>query len=136
MVDIRVSIGRRYEIVHEDRLIATREYVEYLRGLGYEVELEVIEYVQGVRGLGLVEVTVIYIGLKAADAAIGSVVNDVYESAKRLVKARYRELKRENRGGRHHGFSIRSEDDKELASWDTRQDEPAEGDEAENDETD
>ena len=125
MAEIRISIGRPYEVVHEDRYEATVRYAHYLETLGHDVELEVIEYQPGKRGLGLVEVTLIYIALKAADEAIGAITHDVYESAKKFIRLRREARKRATGGiGRHFGFTIYGPDGKPLASWDTREDDP------------
>jgi hypothetical protein len=51
--------------VQEERRAATTSYVEYLRNHGFNAELEEVEYVTGRKGLGWVEVTLIYIGLRA-----------------------------------------------------------------------
>jgi hypothetical protein len=66
----------------------------------------------------------IYIALRAADELIGSVVSDVYDSAKKMLRSRREAKKRESgSAGRHLGFTIYDEDGNELASWDIREDE-------------
>jgi hypothetical protein len=123
MTDIRVSIGRPYEEMHEERRVATEQFVENLRTFGYDVELEIIERVAGRVGLTLVEWTMIYILAREVTRAIDKVTDDIYEAAKELLRSR-RKAKKEKSGnpGRNLGFIIYGPDGKELRKWDTSDD--------------
>lgn len=115
--------------MHDDRRLATEQYVEELRRLGYDVELEVNEYRPGMRGLTFVEWTLIYLAAKAGDVVLDSMAHDVYEATKKLLRSRLSALRKSGRGGRPLGFVIRDEDGKTIAEWDTREDEkPPKGD--------
>ena len=115
--DIRISIGKPYENVLDERREATEGLAEDFRKItGLSVELEVIEYRPKRYGLGLIEWTAIYIGVKVADTLIEKVTSDLYEKAKQMLTRR----KEKDEGRLHKGFVIYGPDGKPLRRWDTK----------------
>jgi hypothetical protein len=111
--DVRISIGKPYEVMQDERRAATEAYAEALRATGITVDLEIIEREQGVYGLGPIEWTAIFIGTTVATSLITNLTNDIYEKAKQLL------LDRKAKGGRpNKGFVIYGPDGKELRRWD------------------
>jgi hypothetical protein len=119
-----LSSDAPYEVMQDERREATAEFARWLRSIGMSVDLEVIEYVPGRRGLGPVEWTEIFVGTTVATSLIGNITTDLYNGAKKLLRQR-REAKRKATGnpGVHLGFTIRGPDNEELARWTTREDE-------------
>ncbi len=114
--DIRISIGKPTENVSDERREATEALAEDLSTVtGLSVDLEVIERVPKRYGLGLVEWTAIYIGVKVADTLIEKVTSDLYEKAKQW----FSERKQKGEGRPNKGFVIYGPDGKPLRSWDT-----------------
>ena len=84
--DVRISIGKPYENVSDERRHATEELAEDLvAATGLSVDLEVIERVPKRYGLGPVEWTAIFIGTTVATTLITKVTEDLYEKAERMV---------------------------------------------------
>ncbi len=63
MADIQVRVGRASEIVQDEHRADVEAFVRQLRHDGRDVELEVIEYVPGRRGVTWVEWLTISSGL-------------------------------------------------------------------------
>jgi hypothetical protein len=51
MADVRIVIGRKYEVMQDERREATADFARWLRSLGLSVDIEVIEYEPRRRGL-------------------------------------------------------------------------------------
>jgi hypothetical protein len=126
MADVRILIGRKYEVMQDERRQATNDFAAWLRSRGLSVDLEIIEYEPKRRGLTPIEWTEFFIGTSVASSLIGNITTDLYNGAKRLLRRR-REAKRKETGspGRHLGFRIRGPDDKLIAEWTTKEDEDA-----------
>lgn len=119
--DVRIAIGRAYEVMQDDRRAATEAFAEDLRATaGVTVDLEVTEYQPGRYGLGPIEWTSIFIGTTVATSLITNLTNDLYAKAKQLLL----DQKAKGRHRRDRGFVIYGPDGKELRRWDTRQVEP------------
>jgi hypothetical protein len=115
--DIRISIGKPYENVSDERREVTEGLAEDFREVtGMSVELEVIEYRPKRYGLGLIEWTAIYIGVKVADTLIEQVTSDLYEKAKKMLADR----KAKSEGRPNKGFVIYGPDGEPLRQWDTK----------------
>jgi hypothetical protein len=115
--DIRISIGKPYENVSDERREATEALAEDLRAAtGFSVDLEVIERVPRRVGIGLVEWTAIYIGVKVADTLIEKVTSDLYAK----VKQWFSDRKAKGEGRPNKGFVIYGPDGKPLHRWDTK----------------
>jgi hypothetical protein len=71
MADVRILIGRKYEVMQDERREATANFARWLRSLGLSVDLEIIEYEPGRRGLGPIEWTEFFIGTSVAGSLIG-----------------------------------------------------------------
>jgi len=114
--EVRIAIGRAYEVMQEERRTATLGFAEDLRAsTGLNVELEITEYQPGRKGLGPVEWTAIFIGSNVAASLISNLTRDLYEKAKKLL------LDRKAKGGRpNKGFVIYGPDGKVLRRWDTK----------------
>lgn len=115
--DVRIAIGKAYEVVQDERRTATEEFAEELRSTtGVSVDLEVTERQLGRYGLGPIEWTSIFIGTTVATSLITNLTNDLYAKAKQLL------LGRKTKGQqRVMGFVIYGPDGKELCRWDTKQ---------------
>ena len=119
--DIRISIGSPTENVPDERREATETLAADLGAItGLDVDLEVIERVPRRYGLGLVEWTAIYIGVKVADTLIEKVTSDLYEKAKQW----FSERKEKGEGRPNKGFVIYGPDGKPLRRWDTKKRRP------------
>jgi hypothetical protein len=118
--DVRIAIGKAYEVMQDERRTATEAFAEDLRATaGVTVELEITEYQPGRYGLGPIEWTSIFIGTTVATSLITNLTNDLYAKAKKLLldrKAKGRHRRRDM------GFVIYGPDGKELCRWDTKQD--------------
>lgn len=115
--DVRISIGKPYENVSDERREATEALAEVFREVtGLSVDLEVIERVPRRVGIGPVEWTAIYIGVKVADTVIEKVTSDLYEKVKKWFSAR----KAKGEGRPNKGFVIYGPDGKPLRRWDTK----------------
>jgi len=114
--DVRISIGKAYENVSDERREATEALAEDFREVtGLSVDLEVIERVPKRMGIGPVEWTAIYIGVKVADTLIEKVTSDLYAKAKQ----RFTDRKAKGEGRPNKGFVIYGPDGKPLRRWDT-----------------
>ena len=114
--DIRISIGKAYENVSDERREATEGLAEDFRTFtGLSVDLEVIERVPKRVGIGPLEWTAIYIGVKVADTFIEKVTSDLYAKAKQWFSDR----KAKGDGRPNKGFIIYGPDGKPLRQWDT-----------------
>jgi hypothetical protein len=129
MADIRIVIGRKYEVMHDERRQTTTEFADGLRSSGLSVELEVIEYEPGRYGLTPVEWTAFFIGTSVASSLLNDLTTDLYNGAKKLLRSR-REGKKADSGspGRHLGFIIYGPDGKVIEKWTTQEDGTAPGD--------
>lgn len=113
---VRISIGKAYENVSDERREATEALAENFREVtGLSVDLEVIERVPKRVGIGPVEWTAIYIGVKVADTLIEKVTSDLYAKAKQWFTDR----KAKGEGRPNKGFVIYGPDGKPLRRWDT-----------------
>lgn len=114
--DVRISIGKLYEVMQDERRVATEAFAEDIRATeGVSVDLEIIEREEGRVGLGPIEWTAIFIGTTVATTVITNLTNDLYAKAKQLL------LDRKAKGGRpNKGFVIYGPDGKVLRRWDTR----------------
>jgi hypothetical protein len=114
--DVRIAIGRAYEVMQDERRTATEAFAEDLRTTaGVRVDLEVTERQPGRYGLGPIEWTGIFIGTTVATSLITNLTNDLYTKAKQLL------LDRKAKGRqRDMGFVIYGPDGKELCRWDTK----------------
>ena len=114
--DVRISIGKAYENVSDERREATEALAKDFReAAGLSVDLEVVERVPKRYGLGPVEWTAIYIGVKVADTLIEKVTSDLYAKAKQWLSQR----KAKEQGRPNKGFVIYGPDGKPLRQWDT-----------------
>ncbi|HEX4466966.1 MAG TPA: hypothetical protein VH025_07250 [Solirubrobacteraceae bacterium] len=127
--DVLIKAGHTYEVMHDERRWATAGLARELRGLGLNVDLEITEYVPGRRGLGLVEWTEMYIGMKVADSLISAITGDVYEKTKTMLRDRMAAKKRRRKGksGRKMGFKIYGPNGDEIQSWTTKEDDEGSG---------
>ena len=115
--EVRISIGKAYENVSDERREATEALAEDFREVtGLSVDLEVVERVPKRMGIGLVEWTAIYIGVKVADTLIEKVTSDLYAKAKQWFTDR----KAKGEGRPNKGFVIYGPDGKPLRRWDTK----------------
>jgi hypothetical protein len=89
--------------MHDERRWATEGLARERRGLGLDVDLEIIEQVPRRRGLGPIEWTAIFIGNAIATGLIHSVVDDVYQRAKDMLRARRKAGKARELGFRIYG---------------------------------
>jgi hypothetical protein len=97
--DVRIAIGKAYEVMQEERRVATGAFAEDVRvSLGVSVDLEITEYQPGRRGLGPVEWTAIFIGTTVATNLINNLVDDLYAKAKQLLLDRKAQGGRPNKG--------------------------------------
>ena len=113
--DVRIAIGRAYEVVQDERRIATEVFTEDLRATGLSVDLEITERQPGRVGLGPVEWTAIFIGTTVATSLVTNLTNDLYAKAKQML------LDRKAKGGRpNKGFVIFGPDGKPLRRWDSQ----------------
>jgi hypothetical protein len=113
--DIRIAIGKAYEVMGDERRAATEAFAEDLRAtVEVSVDLEVTERQPGRYGLTPIEWTSIFIGTTVATSLITNLTNDLYAKAKQL-------LLEQKAKGRHRrmGFVIYGPDGKELRRWDT-----------------
>jgi hypothetical protein len=116
--DLRISAGKAYENMHDERRWATEGLARELRQLGLDVDLEIIERVPRRSGLGPIEWTAIFLGDAIATGIIHSVVDDVYRRAKEMLRARRRAGK-----VRKLGFRIYGPKNEVLKEWTTDEDE-------------
>lgn len=123
---IRIRLGGKSQIVADERRRSVEEYADELRERGYSVDLEVIEYEPGRRGISFVETVVIFVLLKSVDGALQAAGKDAYELAKRWAHKRLEIKRAAGQGGRPVGFTIYDGDGNVLYTWDTRQDDETE----------
>jgi hypothetical protein len=115
--DVRIAIGKAYEVMQDERRTATEAFAEDLRTTaGVSVDLEITERQPGRVGIGPIEWTSIFIGTTVATTLITNLTNDLYAKAKQLLLDRKAK-------GRHRrmGFVIYGPDGKELCRWDTEE---------------
>jgi hypothetical protein len=97
-----------------------QDLLELERRLGsgaLDVELQIAEYEPGYRGVTLLEVLGIYVGLRVSDKVIDALVGDLYKKAKAWATARYRRKQAQGRGMRGESFTIYGPDGKRLKTW-------------------
>jgi hypothetical protein len=88
MAGVRIRAGRAYEVMQDERRWATEGFTKELQQLGLNVDLEIIDYVPGRRGLGPVEWTEIFIGTTVATSIITNLTNDLYQRTKDMLRSR------------------------------------------------
>jgi len=132
VADIRVRVGRASEIVHDEHRADVEDFVRRLRDDGRDVDLEVIEYLPGRRGVTWVEWLAIFVGSGVGSALVNNVTNDLYNVAKAWARRRLRKKRdqSESGGARPTGFVIYGPDGEELRRWDTREDDEGTSDES------
>jgi hypothetical protein len=124
MADVRIVIGSKYEVMQDERRRATADFADWLRNSGISVDLEIIGYEPGRRGLTPIEWTEFFIGASVGGTQIARIVATLYESGKKLLRTRRQAKKAESGApGLHLGFKIYGPDKQELAKWTTREDE-------------
>jgi hypothetical protein len=116
--DIRISAGKAYENMHDERRWATEGLAKELQQLGLNIDLEIIERVPRRTGLGPIEWTAIFIGEAIAQGLIGALTEDVYQRAKEMLRARRRRGK-----ARQLGLRIYGPKGEVLREWTTKEDE-------------
>ncbi len=121
MADVRIVIGRKYEVMRDERRHATAEFAEWLRNSGLSVDLEIIEYEQAQYGLTPIEWTAFFIGTSVASSLISNITTDLYNGRKKLLRDR-REARKAESGnpGRHLGFTITGPDGQVITKWTTQ----------------
>lgn len=114
--DIRIAIGKAYEVMQEERREAALALTDELgASTGLNVQLEVTEYQPGRLGLGPIEWTAIFIGTGAATTVINKLTSDLYDRVKKML------LDRKAKGGRpNKGFVIYGPNGEVLRRWDTK----------------
>jgi hypothetical protein len=115
---VRISAGKAYENMYEERREATRILSKELQQLGLRVDLELIERVPKRVGLGPIEWTTIFIGEAVASALIGHLTEDLYARAKETLRRRRRGGKTRNK----LGFRIYGPQNEVLKEWTTEED--------------
>jgi hypothetical protein len=117
-------VGSASEVVHDEHRADVEAFVRSLREDGREVDLEVIEYVPGRRGVTWVEWLTIFVGSGVGGALVNNVTNDLYNAARTWVRRRLQKKRGESDSGRSRpiGFVIYGPDGEELRRWDTRED--------------
>ncbi len=118
-VDVRIRAGRAYEVMQDERRWATEGFAKELRQLGLDVDLEIVEYVPGRRGLGPIEWTEIFVGTTVATSIITNLANDLYQRAKDMLRSRRKANKAAGRGRHNLGFTIYGPKGEELRKWTT-----------------
>lgn len=89
MAEVTVRAGRKSEIVSPERRQRLAELADVLRFDGYDVEVEIIEYEPGRRGVAFPEFVYVYIAGPAAGALAVKVINDVYDKAKAWARRQW-----------------------------------------------
>jgi hypothetical protein len=90
MSELSIKSGRRSEVMQDDRRADLQDLQRKLEERGTSVDLEITEYVPGVRGLTWWEVVGIFIGLEVAKTAIDTLVGDTLETARDWAIARFK----------------------------------------------
>ncbi len=103
---VRIEIGKAYEVLQPGRREATKELAQGLRAAGLDVQLNVAEYVPGRTGLGPVELTAIFIGTGVANSVISLVVEDCYQRCKDMLRRRRTNAINSGTGRKRLGFTI------------------------------
>lgn len=122
VANVRIRAGHAYEVMQEERRWATEGFAKELRQLGLDVDLEIIEYVPGRRGLGPIEWTEIFVGTAVATSIITNLTNDLYQRAKDMLRSRRKANKAAGRGRHNLGFTIYGPEGEELRKWTTKDD--------------
>ncbi len=117
MTQVRIVAGTTYEVMHDERRQASERLASELRKAGFEVDLEIIDYAPGRRGLGAVEWTLIFIGTNVAVSLINSLTSDLYQGAKDMLQKR-----RKNKRAGTLGFRIYGPNGEVLREWTTSED--------------
>jgi hypothetical protein len=130
---IKISAGKAYEVMHDDRRDDVTRLSKQLRDDGYKTELEIVEYVPGRVGLGPFEVVSITIGTIIGTKVLENVVDDLYVKLKKWAIERYEHRKASGGGGRGVAFTIYNRKGKVLRQWNTHQEEHLENEDDEED---
>jgi hypothetical protein len=121
--NVVIRAGHAYEVMHQDRRIATEEFANDLRRWGLSVEAEITEYIPGRRGLTPVEWTAIVIGTSVGKRLLDNLVDDLYQAAKDFLRKRLRKGSTRSR----LGFKIYGPNGEVLKSWTTDEDQEDDG---------
>jgi hypothetical protein len=129
MASIRVRVGRASEILHDEHRLDVESFVRQLQNDGLDVDLEVVQFVRGRRGVTWVEWLTIFVGSGVGSALVNNVSNDLYDAARAWARRRLRKKRDQNgsAGARPIGFVIYGPNGEELRRWDTREDEEDDG---------
>jgi len=119
---VRIDIGKAYEVLQPGRREAAEEFAAGLRAAGLDVQLNVTEYVPGRRGLGPIEMTAIFIGTTVATTLITSVTQDCYQRAKDMLRRRRKHAIESGVGRKRLGFTIYGPRGEVLREWTTDED--------------
>lgn len=117
--NVVIRVGRAYEVMHDERRLATQEFANDLRRWGLTVGVEVTEYVPGRVGITPIEWTGIVIGTSAGKRILDNLVDDLYQATKDYLRKRLRK----GSARRKLGFQIFGPDGNVLKSWATEEDE-------------
>jgi hypothetical protein len=125
MAAVRIRAGHPSEVMHDERRADVQALARSVGAMGNDVELDIVERVEGRLGLTLVEWVFMFVGSSVSGAIINNVTSDLYDAAKRWARERHRK-KKATGGGRPIGFVIYGPAGEELRSWDTREDDKGE----------
>jgi hypothetical protein len=120
--NVVIRAGKAYEVMSDQRRVATLEFAEDLRRWGLTVETDITEYVPGRRGLGPIEWTAVVIGGSAGKRLVDNLVDDLYAAGKEFLRKRLRS----GNSRPKLGFTIYGPDGEVLKSWTTEEDDPEE----------
>ena len=114
-----VRAGKKSEVTSPERRAALENLRDRLGASGPEVVLEITDYVPGYRGLGFAEAVGIYIGLRASEAVIDRLANDIFDRARDWARARFKRKAQDSPTGfaRPESFTIYGPDGETLKTW-------------------
>lgn len=119
MPQIIVRAGRASEVTSPERSEALMELRARLATGGADVDLEVIEYVPGQRGITWGETVGLFIAGSVGGGLLANVTKDIYDQAKAWALASYAKKRSESPNGnpRPESFTIYEPDGEVLKTW-------------------
>jgi hypothetical protein len=114
---VTIQVGSAVEMVPDERRDDLAELATNLGHHGYEVDLKVIEYVPGRRGVSWIETVAIFVAGGVSGAGLEAITADLYNHAKQWTRQRWQRKSQEVEAPRPQAFVIYGPNNEVLRRW-------------------
>ncbi len=121
MAEIVIAAGKPYLVTTDERRAAVSELARRLGSLGLDVDVEIVEYEPGRRGLGpnMPELVGIFIGTQVAASVIDRLTNAIIDRTKEWAGERFNRKRktRPSQTAKPESFTLYGPDGEVLKTW-------------------